>query len=423
MELNQGYKQTELGAIPSVWDVKKIGEFATVTAGGTPSRENPAYWNGAIPWVTTTQIDFGTINQAHQFITELGLNNSAAKIFTPNTILMAMYGQGKTRGKVAILGIPAATNQACAAISVDKSIRSDFLFHFLASRYEQIRGESNSGGQENLSGQIVKSIRVPVPLPEEQKAIAAALSDVDLLLSALEQLIAKKRDIKKGAMQELLTGKRRLPGYSKDWALKSFDELFSFGGGYSASRADLSQNGHCYLHYGDIHTSSKTYVDLPTEASAIPRLDVALASVSKKSLLADGDVVFVDASEDDEGVSKHVVIHNPNEIPYISGLHTIVAKNRDESLTRGFKRFCFQTKFVKDQFRFFAVGTKVSGISKTNIAKIHMYVPPPEEQDAIAEILSDIENEIAALEAQREKTAALKQGMMQQLLTGKIRLT
>jgi len=335
---------------------------------------------------------------------------------------MAMYGQGKTRGKVALLGMPAATNQACAAISVDKSVCSDFLFHYLSSRYEEIRGESNSGGQENLSGQIVKSIIVPVPCPEEQHAIANALSDVDALLAKLDQLIAKKSDIKKGAMQELLTGKRRLPGFTDKWREKLFGELFSFSGGYSASRADLSHKGHCYLHYGDIHLSEKTYVDLASEEADIPKLDIAPNKVSKASLLEDGDVVFVDASEDDEGVSKHVVISNPEGMAFISGLHTIVAKSKTGELDNRFKRFCFQTAAVKEQFKFFAVGTKVSGISKTNVAKIWLSFPGIEEQSAISTILADMEAEISELKSKRAKLADIKQGMMQQLLTGKIRL-
>ena len=140
-------------------------------------------------------------------------------------------------------------------------------------------------------------------------------------------------------------------------------------------------------------------------------------------MLKDGDVVFVDASEDDEGTSKHIVVANPDGRPYISGLHTIVAKGKGNRLDKLFKRYCFQTRSIKEQFRFFAVGTKVSGISKTSIAKIELNFPPSmEEQAAIATVLSDMDSEITALEARRDKTRAVKQGTMQELLTGRIRL-
>ncbi len=180
--------------------------------------------------------------------------------------------------------------------------------------------------------------------------------------------------------------------------------------------------GHCYLHYGDIHTSSKTYIDMHAGFAEIPKLDVPLKKVGRASLLEDGDVVFVDASEDDEGTSKHVVVANPHGIPFISGLHTIVAKSTAGELANTYKRYCFQTPSVKSQFRFFAVGTKVLGVSKSNIGKITISFPSIEEQTAIAAVLSDMDAEIAAIEAKLAKARGVKLGMMQELLTGRIRL-
>jgi len=139
-------------------------------------------------------------------------------------------------------------------------------------------------------------------------------------------------------------------------------------------------------------------------------------------LLESGDVVFVDASEDEEGASKHIVIFNEDKIPFISGLHTIVAKSKTKELDYQYRRYCFQTSDIKQQFRFFAVGTKVFGISKANIAKITLPVPSVEEQTAIASILSDMDSEITALEEKHAKARQIKQGMMQDLLTGRIRL-
>jgi len=264
-----------------------------------------------------------------------------------------------------------------------------------------------------------------VPLPPtkaEQEAIAEALSGSDALIESLEQLLAKKRQIRQGAVQELLTGKKRLPGFRGTWEEKTLGELFRFSGGLSASRDQLSIEGHCYLHYGDIHLSSKSFIDVPAEHQDIPKLQIPLQKVSVNCLLEDGDVVFVDASEDDEGTSKHVVVVNPDNTPFISGLHTIVAKSRTAELDHHYRRYCFQTRAIKAQFRFFAVGTKVSGISKTNIANIIMPVPTLAEQGAIAAILSDMDGEIGALEGKLAKVRQVKQGMMQELLTGRTRL-
>jgi type I restriction enzyme S subunit len=204
--------------------------------------------------------------------------------------------------------------------------------------------------------------------------------------------------------------------------VKTLGGLFSFGGGYSASRDQLSSEGYCYLHYGDIHKSSKIFIDVCSGYQDIPKLSIPLNRVSSVSLLEDGDVVFVDASEDDEGTSRHVVIVNNSKIPFISGLHTIVAKSKTKELDHQYRRYCFQTAAIRRQFYFYAVGTKVSGISKSNIRKLTLPVPSIPEQAAIADVLMDMDAELAALEQRRDKALALKQGMMQELLTGKTRL-
>lgn len=296
---------------------------------------------------------------------------------------------------------------------------------FIAYLLQTIDFDSHSGksGVPGVNRNDLHQLEVRVPPTRaEQQAIADALNAADALIKSLEQLIAKKCLIKQGALQELLTGTKRLPGFTSGWEMKPLGELFSFGRGVPVARGQLSDEGHCCLHYGDIHTSSRVFLDVRFEYQNLPKLQVPLSKIPKAALLDDGDVVFVDASEDDEGTSKHVVIVNPTRIPFISGLHTIVAKEKAGELDQSYRRYCFQTSAVKTQFRFFAVGTKVSGISKTNIANITLPVPPWAEQTAIAAILSDMDSEIAALEAKLAKARQIKQGMMQNLLTGKIRL-
>jgi len=206
----------------------------------------------------------------------------------------------------------------------------------------------------------------------------------------------------------------------EDWEVFPLGELFSFSGGHTASRDQLSGDGFCYLHYGDIHKSNKTYINVKNEYQEIPKLNVPIKMVSQKSLLNDGDVVFVDASEDDEGASKHIVVQNQDEITYISGLHTIVSKSKNDYVYNDYKQHCFQTADVKRQFKFYAVGTKVSGISKANIAKIQIPLPPTKtEQTAIANALSDTDALIQSLEKLIAKKRLIKQGAMQELLKPK----
>jgi len=125
---------------------------------------------------------------------------------------------------------------------------------------------------------------------------------------------------------------------------------------------------------------------------------------------------------DDAGASKHVVVVNKEKIPLIPGLHPIVAKSKTDELARAYRRHCFQTAAIQQQFLFYAIGTKVTGISKTNSAKLKLPVPSADEQTAIAEVLTDMDTELAALEQRWEKTRAHKQAMMQELLTGRTRL-
>ncbi len=210
-EINRGYNPTEIGLIPKDWKLKSLGSISHVSAGGTPGRGIPEFWNEGIPWVTTTEVNFGSISKTSQHISELGLKNSSAKLLSQGTILLALYGQGKTRGKVAILDIEAACNQACAAIVLTDRVSRFFVFLYLTSRYDFIRSLSNTGNQENLNGVIVKSI--PIPLPPtfaEQEAIAETLSDMDTEIELLESKLAKAREVKQGMMQELLTGRIRL---------------------------------------------------------------------------------------------------------------------------------------------------------------------------------------------------------------------
>lgn len=186
------------------WNLTALGKVSTITSGGTPNRSNKAFWNGSIPWVTTSLIDFNTIHKADEFISESGLKGSSAKLFPKNTILMAMYGQGKTRGKVAILGIEATTNQACAAILLDKDLRTDFLFQNLVGRYDEIRELSNRGGQENLSAGLIEQIPIFYPTDKsEQQKIANCLTSLDELIILQAQTIDALKLHKKGLMQQL----------------------------------------------------------------------------------------------------------------------------------------------------------------------------------------------------------------------------
>lgn len=186
------------------WISDSLGSIFETSSGGTPSRTEKKYWNGDIPWITTSLVNFGVITSAEEFLTAEGVKNSSAKLFPKDTVLMAMYGQGKTRGQVALLGIEAATNQACAAILPHEDIDPYFVFLNLAGRYEEIRELSNSGGQENLSQGLIREIPFSFPPNEdEQRKIIACLSSLDALLIAETRKLEALNTKKKGLVQQL----------------------------------------------------------------------------------------------------------------------------------------------------------------------------------------------------------------------------
>jgi type I restriction enzyme, S subunit len=193
------------------WSTKALGDLFETATGGTPERAVEAYWGGSIPWITTSLVDGTVIWEAEQFITGQGLKNSGAKLFAAGTVLIALYGQGKTRGKAALLGIEATTNQACAAVIRSELIDPKFTFLNLAGRYEEIRALSNGGGQENLSQGLVRALPFSYPDdPAEQEKVVGCLSSLDDLIGAVVDNVAALKTHKKGMMQKLFPSPERV---------------------------------------------------------------------------------------------------------------------------------------------------------------------------------------------------------------------
>lgn len=411
LDLSPEYKQAEVGMIPNDWDIADLGNLSVISSGGTPSRSVSRFWSGPIPWVTTAEVDFREILRTGQSITRAGLENSAATLLRPGTILMALYGQGKTRGKVGVLGIEAATNQACAAISPNARVDGEFLFHYLRSQYRIIRKLSNTGNQENLNSSIVRSIRVILPPKHEQRAIAEALSDVDGLLGSLDKLIAKKRAIKQAAMQQLLTGKTRLPGFSGEWETKRLGDIGIFSKGRGIKRDDVSDLGVPCIRYGELYTRYHNYITHP-----VSRISSAVAATALP--IKHSTLLFAGSGETAEEIGKCAAYLGTEEA-YAGGDIVVLTPREGDPLYLG---HLMNHQTVVEQKARMGQGDAVVHISAGNLAQIEVSLPPKAEQTAIAAVLSDMDAEITALEQRREKTRALKQGMMQQLLTGRVRL-
>ena len=252
---------------------------------------------------------------------------------------------------------------------------------------------------------------VAYPPHSEQRAIAEALSNVDELIAASDALLAKKRAIKQAAMQQLLTGRNRLPGFDGDWKTKRLDDLGFFSKGYGIKRDEVSQDGFPCIRYGEIYTTYETRVSDPL--TRIP-LDVALSALPINS----GDILFAGSGETAEEIGRCTVYLGEDQA-YAGGDIVVLTPVRQNSLYLG---YLLNHATVAAQKARMAQGDAVVHISAANLAQVRVSLPSIGEQAAIADVLSDMDDEIATLERRRDKTRAIKQGMMEQLLTGRVRL-
>jgi type I restriction enzyme, S subunit len=205
-------KPTEVGEIPGSWNVARLGSVCRFSSGGTPARDNPRYWGGTIPWVKTGEISYREITATTEAITEAGLRASAAKVLPKGTLLMAMYGQGVTRGRVAVLGIDAATNQACVALIPDERVLLiGFLYAYLEYAYDRVRDLGHGANQKNLSAEILNRLQVPIPSDlGEQESIATLSGVIGDRIDAAEQRLGTVGNLFQCLLDKLMRGELRV---------------------------------------------------------------------------------------------------------------------------------------------------------------------------------------------------------------------
>ena len=427
LEMYTGYRSTDLGLIPDDWSIFEIGELSQFVTSGSRGWARFYSDNGSA-FIRITNLSRESIY--------LDLSDLRLVALPPQASVEASRTQLEDgdllisiTADIGIIGFvdtsvpkPAYINQHIALVRFDRSLAaSQFIAYSLASEKPQklFKASMDVGAKAGMSLITVRKIRLALPPLPEQEAIAEALADVDALLAALDKLIAKKRAIKQAAMQQLLTGKIRLPGFTGEWETKRLGDNVTFLRNGVNSRAELTVEGSVkYLHYGDIHTTA--HVRLNPAQTSMPSLPDERAHTLDR--LRDGDLVFVDASEDLDGVGKSVEIEGVNGVEVVSGLHTIAARFDKSVLADGFKAYLQFCPAFRDSLRRLAAGTKVYATNRSHIESVEIQLPEVEEQIAIATIFTDMDTEITALEKRRDKTQQIKQGMMQQLLTGRIRL-
>ena len=412
-----GFRNTELGLLPTEWAVRSLGELGQSLIGLTydPQDIDPS----GVLVLRSSNIG----NNLLQFGGDVYVKTDIPDRIVArrdDLLICVRNGSRPLIGKCALIDERAVGMTFGAFMSVFRSDDNRFVFHCFQSDIIKRQINEHLGATINqITNKSLNSFKIPYPGRREREAITAALLDIDELLGALEALIAKKQDIKLGAMQRVLTGETRLPGFRDPWETKRIGETLSFLATASHPRAATSENGQTvYIHYGDVHSQRRPLLDL--DRARLPRIDPRL--VKNIPDVQDGDLVMVDASEDLEGVGKSVEVHGVGNQSVVAGLHTILCRSNPDHWAFGYKSYLQFTPAFKSALVRTATGTSVYGITKNQLANVEIPLPPPAEQQAISTILNDIDTEIVALERRRDKTRAVKQGMMQELLTGRTRL-
>lgn len=414
MGVKPGYKRTEVGVIPEEWHIVPLKDIAETSSGTTPSRSllDRYFRQGKNHWVKTLDLNNSELWATDECVTDVALTETSLRIYPVGTVLIAMYGGFNQIGRTGLLRIPAAVNQAITAVQPDATLFPAYLLATLNFRVEHWKSVASSSRKDpNITSQDIREFPIPLPPLAEQRAIATALSDVDALLAQLDRLIAKKRDIKQAAMQQLLTGKTRLPGFDGEWKAKRLGDLGEFLKGSGVTRDQSNSGDLPCIRYGEIYTSHNDVVR--AFQSFISHSVAATALRLRKS-----DILFAGSGETKEEIGKCVAFVDDFEA-YAGGDIVVL---RPRSADAVFIGYALNAPAVAKQKASRGQGDAVVHISAAALADIEVALPEVAEQTAIATLLSDLDAELSALEARRDKTRALKQGMMQELLTGRTRL-
>ena len=408
-EVPEGYEKKRTVVIPQQWRLPQIKDIASISSGSTPNRNNSEYWNGNIPWVTTGELSSGHVNHTSELITVKAVKEAKMRIYPQGTLLMAMYGQGKTRGTVAILEIDAAVNQACAAITV-KDGKSKFLFYQLKNSYQDIRKLSNTGNQENLNADIIKTYQVPWAPDEEQERISTILTTQDRVIELKEKRLAEKQRQKKYLMQQLLTGKKRLPGFSGEWKNIKLCEVLS-----ERKEKNVEQN----LRICSVAVL-KGVVD---QVEHLGR-SYAANDTSNYSVAHYGDIIYTKSPTGDflYGIVKQNLLQETVAVSPLYGVFTPMTFGLGYFLHTYFQSAICARNYLLPIVQKGAKNT--INITNDTFISSKLYLPlDVEEQKAIADTFIAADREIELLRQDIRQEKQKKKALMQLLLTGVVRVT
>lgn len=295
------------------------------------------------------------------------------------------------------------------------------IYYFLTKRGTDILEAASPGGagrNRTLGQERFLKSKITLPPLSEQQKIAAILSTQDKVIELKEKLLAQKQQQKKYLMQQLLTGKKRLPGFNGEWKVEKFSEIFDFLSTNTLSRDNLFEGVGAIqnIHYGDILTKFDEVIDL--DCVCLPSIKES-AIPNNCATVKSGDIIIADTAED-LTAGKAVEVQNIGDRVIYSGLHTMLCRPKEQLFSDGWLGFYMNSEAYHKQLIPYIAGVKVMAISKSNIVKTYIAIPSKTEQAAIVEILSTADHEIDLLQKSIEAEKQKKKALMQLLLTGKV---
>ncbi len=407
--------------VPEEWEVVRLEDLCErIKAGGTPSTSKREFWNGDIPFVKIEDITLAGkyLTNTKEKISKLGLENSSAWIVPENSLLLAMYG---SLGEVTINKIPAATNQAILGI-ISSKCDVEFLYYWFLYFKPNWRRYAKPTTQANLTAEIVRNSKIPLPpLPEQQK-IAHVLMSIDKAIEAVDEAIKQAERIKKGLMQELLTkgiGHEKFKDTEigripEEWEVVRLGELVEIQSGKYFAYSEFCESGIKCLKidnvgFGEILWETTTF--LPEEYS----------DKYSELVLRVGDIVLALNRPIIDGKLK-VGILSETDVPSI--LYQRVGRFifKSEKIYRHFMFYLLMGGYFKKELSKMLIGTDQPYIRTPVLLKIKIPLPPLPEQQKIAEILSKWDEVIEVKRAKKERLERMKKKVMELLLTGKVRI-
>ena len=405
--------------IPHDWQIATLGGLGDWKGGGTPSKSRKEYWDGNIPWASPKDFKGGVLSETEDSITPMAVQRSSTALIGQGSIIfVTRSGILRHKVPVAVNTVSVAINQDLKALNTYTEYCALFVFYTVQAFNDAIRKQTVKTGTtvESIDFQSLKNFQIPLPPTlTEQRAIATALSDVDRLLSACDQLIAKKKAIKQGAMQELLTGRRRLEGFEGEWRDWKVGAIgYTYSGLTGKTKEDFDRGDGRYITFLNVMNNVRIDINI---------LESVNVNVGEHQNTAQvGDLFFNTSSETPGEVGMCAVLLEDVSQVYLNSFCFGFRLHEGIEIEPIYLAYYFRSSVGRNAFFSLAQGATRYNLSKSNFNNITLNLPQLDEQHAIAQILTDMDAEIAALEQQRDKYKAVKAGMMQELLTGKTRL-